>query len=435
MRLSLFIGAVTIGIVVLFSCEPLVIEPEKIYDPLDNSSPIEVDGPIVPEDHPAIACMVRKAHQIADIEWTPLKSVPSLSENWISAGTIMHGIPYSSVKEKDKFVGQEVTFYTFMSAVNNPRSVLYTEDVKKYPYYGENCGMYYGTVCSMAVNYALGIERPVESKMYKSLPHIARVKDQNHDKLYVGDILWSKGHVVLIIGIERDEEGLPKSFSILESAGDTRIKTLSRAVFQKRWEEVGWVAYRYLKLADNVIYEPLPFVTNPGDPEVSYDYNPDLCTSRGDYACFLHGEEITINVFNTSFDELVLYKDDKLLRKMQLDPSQEDYLLSYLPSGMYEAKLSSINRQSNSTYFEIIDEKTTVIQNNSGYIVSFNSDNAIPEYVVICLRDGNREVIIDISDKDRLENKIYINGNYSRKYLKVFYKGEFGRVSNSPIIL
>lgn len=447
MRQALIIGFVTIGIVFIPSCEAIVIEPERIQiiskpeqiDSLDNiypvEYPVEVDCPVVPEDHLAIACMVKKAHQIADIEWQPLRSIPSLSDNWIPAGTQMQGIPYSSVKEKDKFVGQEVSFYTFMSAVQNPRSVLYTEDVKKFPYHGANCGMYYGTVCSMAVNYALGIERPVESKMYEYLPYIARVKYQNLDELYAGDILWSEGHVVLIIGIDRDKGGLPDSFSILESSGKTRIKSLSREAFKIRWEEVGWVAYRYLKLAENVKYEPLPFVKNPGDPEVSYNYNYDLCTSRGDYACFLYGEEVTINIFDTTFDKLEVFNNGILLKEIIVDPIKEDYVLANLPGGIYEAQLSSNDRQSDPIHFEVIDEDTKVIYNNGGYIVSFNSNNAISEYVVICLRNGRREAIIDISDKERLENSMYLKGNYSGYYLKVFYKGKYGRVSNSPIIL
>ena len=73
-----------------------------------------------------------KAHQIADIEWTPLKDIPGLTKP-IPAGIMRTGIPYSSVKEKDKFVGQEVSFHTFMTALHTPRNVLYTEDVKESP--------------------------------------------------------------------------------------------------------------------------------------------------------------------------------------------------------------------------------------------------------------------------------------------------------------
>lgn len=394
-----------------------------------------VDQPVVSEDHPAITCMIKKAHQIADIRWKTLRPIPSLREEWLPEGTDLQGIPYSSVKEMDKFVGQEVSFYTFMSAVQNPKSVLYTEDVKNPPYYGVNCGTYYGTVCSMAVNYALGIDRPVESKMYAKLSNIAIVKQQNAKSVCPGDILLSSGHVVLVLETEKDQDGDPISFSILESAGNTRIKQLSLEEFYERWVRVGWVLYRYLDIANNLTYEPLPFLKNPGDPEVVYDFNSDLCTSRGDYACYLHGEEITINIFDTSFERLDIFKDGKLLKEIHIAHSEEDYVLTNLPGGIYEAKLYSNDRQSNPTHFEIINEDTTVISKNGGYIVSFGSNNAIPEYVVICLRDGNREAIVDISDQDRLENRMYINGNYSGKYLKVFYKGEYGRVSNTPIIL
>lgn len=61
--------------------------------------PKEVDYPVVPEDHPALECMRKKAHQIADIEWTPLKDVPGLTKP-IPAGVMRTGIPYSSVREK-----------------------------------------------------------------------------------------------------------------------------------------------------------------------------------------------------------------------------------------------------------------------------------------------------------------------------------------------
>lgn len=433
------IGVSLIGL--LCSCESLIdIETKPIendtYYKEEGMQPNEVDSLVVPEDHPAIACMVKKAHQIADIKWMPLRSVPSLSENWTPAGTQMQGIPYSSVKEKDKFIGQEVSFYTFMSAVQNPRSVMYTEDVKRPPYNGENCGMYYGTVCSMAVNYALGIERPIESKMYESLPYIARVKKQHLERLYVGDILWSKGHVVLIIGIERDEEGRPKSFSILESSGNTRIKTLSRDAFQTRWEKDGWVAYRYLKLADNVNYKPLPFVLLPGDVDSpNYDYNNFISLSRGDYSCYRKGEDVVINVFDNTYSDIVISRNGLLERKISIVNGLEDYSLVGLRGGKYSAFLSNGNDITPAIHFEVIEESTSVRRFSDGYMVSFASSDSFPEYIVICTLNGNRDAIIDITDADRDNGYKMIKGSYTGRYWKVFYKGEYGRVSNMPIQL
>ena len=67
---------------------------------------------------------------------------------------------YSSVKEINTYVGRNVSFYTFMTAVNNPKSKIYTEDLSAPPYHGTHSATYYGITCSQAVNYALGIKGP-----------------------------------------------------------------------------------------------------------------------------------------------------------------------------------------------------------------------------------------------------------------------------------
>lgn len=64
--------------IMIVSCESLEFSVEDTH-----SEPIKVlfvDYPVVPVDHPAIACMVKKAHQIADIKWKPLRPIPSLSD-------------------------------------------------------------------------------------------------------------------------------------------------------------------------------------------------------------------------------------------------------------------------------------------------------------------------------------------------------------------
>lgn len=129
------------------------------YDVFTNSfipNPDDTTSLYLENDHPALLNMRKRAHQIADVFWTSLGNIPNLSGFFPSGGTFS-GIPYSSVKELDKNVGQEVSFYTFLSAVANPRSVLYTERVCNNPYKGVNCATYYGSVCSMTVNYALGL--------------------------------------------------------------------------------------------------------------------------------------------------------------------------------------------------------------------------------------------------------------------------------------
>lgn len=439
------VGVVSLFVCVFFfACEKALLDAESgmryvasarvvIGDGSQTSYPKEIDYPVVPEDHPSLVCMRKKAHQIADIEWTPLKDIPGLTKP-IPAGITRTGIPYSSVKEKDKFVGLEVSFHTFMTALHNPRSVVYTDDVKEPPYNGLNCGPYYGTVCSGVVNYALGIDRPYESSMYESIPYIAKVKNQTPDNIYSGDILWNDGHVVLVIDVKRDKDGLPLSFVILESAGRTSIKELSLSSFKKRWETVGWVAYRNLRLAENLSYTPNPYIVLEGESSgLSATYNNDVCTSRGDMATYVEGEDVTINVLNPEFKTIVVIKDGTIL--MSLPLSTQDLTLNSLESGSYSAYLCSDHSVSQEVFFEIIDEDTRVKKGKGKYAVSFGSSNGVPVYLVICSRTGSRKTIVDFTSEDLSAGGLLLGGNYSGLYLKVFYQGQYGRVSNVPIKL
>lgn len=439
------VGAVTIFAWLLFvACDKTFFEVESgmrevasvpvvIGNGSQASYPKEVDYPVVPEDHPALICMRKKAHQIADIEWTPLKDIPGLTKP-IPAGITRVGIPYSSVKEKDKFVGQEVSFHTFMTALNNPRSVLYTEDVKEPPYNGTNCGPYYGTVCSGAVNYALGIARPYQSHMYEFIPYIAKVKNQSPESICSGDILWSPGHVVLVIDIKKDGAGNPSRYMILESAGKTAIKNISLASFKKRWDADGWIAYRNMHLAENVDYTPNPYTIFDGETgELSATYNNDICTSRGDMVTYMKGEEVIINVLNPAFKTVEVVKDGVPLTSLPI--STEDITLHSLEPGSYAARLHSGNSTSKDVLFEIIDENTSVRKHGEKYAVSFSSTNGVPVYLVVCSRTGARKAIVDITPEDLSIGGLLLSGNYSGLYLKVFYQGKYGRVSNEPIKL
>lgn len=424
--MTIFSAATVRRLMTIYLCTIAIIGCSRTF--VDNSDlePIQyIDSAVVSKDHPAIINMVKRANQIANIEWTPLKPIPNRNGSY-QQGVRQKGIPYSSVKEKDKFIGQEVSFHTFMTAVNNPHSVLYTERVNELPYKGVNCGAYYGTVCSMAVNYALGIEVPYGSHSYANLPDFRKVKNQTPDGLYEGDVLWSPGHVVLVLDIQRDSFNKILEIQILESAGYTFIMKYSLTSFQERWDQVGWISYRYLNLA-SIEYTPLPFIIQVGDNTADFHYNNDICTSRGDKACYLEGEEIVINVLNDSYSNIELYRDDKLYSSSTVDDNSISY--NNLPYGMYKARLTNSTCSSDYTCFEILNVEVA-IQNN---IVLFNSKNGLADYLVICIENGGRRDIITLTEEMKLSNQIRIRPLKDDEYIKLFFKGQYGRVSNAPI--
>ena len=69
---------------------------------------------------------VKKAYQMTDITFTPLQSI-AYNIGTYQANVTYKGMIYSSVKELGTFVGPNVSFHTFMTAIHNPRSRIYTD--------------------------------------------------------------------------------------------------------------------------------------------------------------------------------------------------------------------------------------------------------------------------------------------------------------------
>lgn len=65
-----------------------------------------------------------------------------------------------------------------------------------------------------------------------------------------------------------------------------------------------------------------------------------------------------------------------------------------------------------------------------GIHISFLSENGYPDYVVLCSQNGSRDRIHTITEKERLSGDIWLKTDLQDFYVKVFFQGEYGRVSN-----
>lgn len=400
-----------------------------------HADPNDTISSYLDNNHPALINLKKRAHQIADIKWNTLGDVPSLAGVY-PAGQTYTGIPYSSVKELNKYVGQDVSFYTFMSAVNNPRSVLYTERVSEYPYNGVNCASYYGSVCSMTINYALGFDRPYITKMYGALPFIKRISDQNFRSLRSGDIIWKEGHVLLVIGVLRDDTGFVTNIEVLENNRYCAfIKSYTLNEFEKMWEGIDWVIYRNVelyKLAD----ESGLYVIPEDEYIEKVTFNYDLSLDRGDKVTYREGEVVTVNILSPDYSVLELYKSGKLYDRKTFTDTP-DISFPNLPYGRYQVMLNNNGRYSNPVYFEILQTDTSVRVEDGLITVSFHSDNATPEFMLFCTEKGSISFISDISNNEKLKGHktIKVSADLDGRYVKVFYRGTYGRVSNHIIKL
>ncbi|MBR6747827.1 MAG: hypothetical protein IKM07_02730 [Clostridia bacterium] len=115
--------------------------------------------------------VLRRCRQLLDITWSPVMEVQINPRKYIQSTRsgkphtqpeAYTGIPYSSSRILNCFVGLDVSIDTFVTAVDNPASVLYTRDLSDFDEPAFNCTIRntfftYGTVCSTFVNYALGL--------------------------------------------------------------------------------------------------------------------------------------------------------------------------------------------------------------------------------------------------------------------------------------
>ena len=425
-------------VIILFLILPLLLvacSKEWLVVDLDDKEEdvpqLTIDHPVVDAGDLAVLNMRRKALQMSKIEWTPMQNMPS-RVGFYSKGSRYRGIPYSSVKEIDKYVGMEVSFHTFMTAIHNPRSVIYTENISEPPYHGLNCATFYGTVCSTTVCYALGIEIPYQANMLVKLPSFAKVVPQAMDAICVGDVFWKSGHCILVTDIQMDESGT-NHYEILESRNlGTYLWNYSYEEMQNVWENNNYVLYRYLDLAKNIYYEPIPFVSDEGKAQKTFAYNEFISQQRGDRVTYREGELVRLDIMDLSWLSVFLYRNGEFYK--ELAPAESIYL-SDLPPGQYSAFLHREDRDSEPTVFEVIQTNVQVVRQKGSYQVFFSSSNADPEYLVLCVQDGTRAAILTFSEEQVVTGIRNFQKSGSGLYLKVFFKGKYGRVSNDPIPL
>ena len=379
---------------------------------------------------------LKRAQQISQIEWSPLGNVPN-NVGYYYSGTTVKGLPYSSAKENDKFIGLEVSIKTFMTAVHNPRSVLYTEHLGNAPYHGTNCATYYGVVCSSAVDYALGLSVNYVTSMIDTLSCFDRVAIQSPSEIELCDVLWSPGHVVMVSNIERhaSDSSIAK-VSILESSGtSTRIHSYSYSGFKERWEDVGWVLYRYNGFDVKIPYEPNPFVPIEGELTSPFKYNDIICTSRGEDVVYREGESVVLNVLNATYANLSLYRDNELVEKRRIRSLDEEF--KDLPCGNYSViATDDKGNSSDKVLFTVVDTDVEIERNGEDLRVTFNSEIGSPFYVKLCNEAGGPYYLRLLSEEEIKGGCAIIplvDKNVKNIFCKVFFTTPYGIVTNKPM--
>ena len=255
-----------------------------------------------------VANALKRAKQMVEFEWTPVKIIPAGNYfGELNGGTRwgyvtmppwrpQKGLIYSSARKSEGFIGYNVSFETFVIALANPNSVLYTRSEAE-----ENRDMksYYGVVCSLFASYVFNLPFRRPCSRWPSAHGITRIDLSALEELELCDIVLDPTlHIMVITDIQRDVNGKVHYISVSESTTPRCVENVyTPEQFRKCWLENGYSIFRNEKVHE-VPYTPTPYVRLPGDPEISCPpVNSTLLPDRGNKANYELGDDVEFTVF------------------------------------------------------------------------------------------------------------------------------------------
>ena len=376
----------------------------------------------------AQAAIIARSKQATDFKWIPIRDVPTytraVGNTVLPAGVEVTGLPYSSTELTDKFITENVSFETFISAVSNPDSVLYSAGQ------GAFGACSYGMVCNGLVRYALGIDRRVSTKRWYTIPGmrcVAEAQKYTVDDIELCDILYAcsggRSHVALITDILRDESG---NVALIEISEAIR-PACARRLFTP---EEFYAKYNVFELCRYDYIESVPLLDEELDSYLKTQAIsvplPKICVDRGNKSNYLAGETVQISVFGVENDVIELYRNSKLIEEIKVGARA---MISRNPDkGYYEAKLKSANE---SVYFCVNKAKTEYSVENG--VLKVRTDACDPQSEIHYMDfrvEG--EGCASLAKYEDLTNEEKQSGIISREIpsdgynFKVYFKNPYG---------
>lgn len=457
---------------------------EKVLSKIDKFS--ESEEKLIrdiPENR-GVTNAYKKAQQLINLKWTALS--PVYDQYGKASDTYprkMDSIPYSEILNTDKYVGTNVSIYTFMTAANNPHSLLYTEDLRKtgtvsgkatpssgYGFTYENydgttyIGSYFGDVCNSFVLWCLGIKTNYYSFLFKWLAEVGKFEvlyDNTAQGVKLMDMLWEPGHVAFVTDIYRNDRGEIKRLFLSEHNGLIVTREYTAEGFQRRIDTNGGVLYRYKDLYKNLDYTPSVFSPVGDEVFLPFKYNNDIVTFAGDKAAFVMGQIIYLNYNKGKYTKVEIVKDGDYLTSLTLPEDANSHRLNLtnmgLGYGMYKARLSNDNDFSEYTEFEVIDAVVSQQPVGNEHKIFFSSNKGNAEWISVCTNNGRHKAVYELTESDKKNGYAQFNIRALSEaqrltgsdpdaldkrdiadmelFVKVFFSGEFGIIANKMIAI
>ena len=344
--------------------------------------------------------VVGRAYQVTKLQYTPKANLPvnfnyydgTQGNYYIAAGADVEGIVYSSVREESTYVPQAVSIHTFMTAILNPNSYLYTKTST-----APNSKTYYGAVCSSFVAYCYGIDNVIPTTYaFPTYPGFVPLENATPQNFKIGDMLnkpANPNHIVIVTDIIRNRRGKVVYVEISQETSSIRGTAITEVLtaddVYSRYLNLGYSPYRYNNIGD-VPYTPSPWV-HVDETEVETPvYNTNLSPRRGDCANWRPGEDIEIDVLDAEdYTSYKLYNavTGTLISTGAIPANNLIVFANASVSvGRYKVCLTDGSNNSGFVYFDKMDENNHYYPDATNHQVriTFSSDLGNPVSVSWC---------------------------------------------------
>ena len=273
---------------------------------------------------------VEYARIMSRVKWTPVASgMPNRRGGYFEAGTEYTGVPYSSVKTVGRCIGFDIYLKTFLAAVENPQSVLYTENLSGKV---SNAAPYYGKVCSTFTSYALQCALPYRSSHHDPVFRngVVLVDPQSAQAAEPGDVIYTPpaklgagSHVEIVTAVEKsgdrvtavrvEESAPPTTRNTLRSASafDSHISSRNR----KLYRITDFDAWHGHNKAESFLFP------NYREDSATPAINRVLLLDRGDWVPYYRDQAVKFNVMDRDsqgVQTLVIQRGDTVVEEIAL---------------------------------------------------------------------------------------------------------------------
>jgi len=389
---------------------------------------------------------LRRAQLLVETRWTPVQEIalrtakgtngfyyPTRSGSKPGAPA-EYPIPYSSSRAHHNLVGVDVSLDTFLTAVRNPASIVYTHCLHDFDDDFYNCtitnaSFAYGTVCSAFANFTLDLPIHRCTHEWGGSPEFWEIREHNADALALCDTLvttkpngHTAGHVRVVTGIGRDPQRHARMIQISEGVTATpRARWYTAEELNKSFMKNGGreriFRYRYL----DSVSAPAPLLASESD---------ELMLSYGDLSNYHFGDPVEFNI-NCDAETLVIESAQSRFEVAlsALEPTvihgnaYKIYSTAELAPGRYSAYCVVGERKTLSVHFNVVrlpEVRLTHIDGTSFERVAlrpvspdgtpltkdspclYNEDGSLKtSAIVIAMTDGKNRVSARIAVRER----------------------------------